>query len=302
MYRHIASSIKEEPSKLFVSQSEKDKWNAKSEVIHEHDTRYYHKRCNEVVLNGSENIGRVTNPPESNYLRFYLVNTSPLGLKESKPISNLFHFGNTGSTTEEYVGIDGNGKVLISILKSKIPTQDVQGFKAWLQNNNLTVVYELLHEEVYECSPIDLQTFDGTTTLSIESGPICPKTSVSVVSDIGATLHVLKEKISNLETQIADNNTSDSVVLLQSSYSADVASLQFNISVCSESRISNDSIIYDNDIYVLIKDVILNGKDLINLEYLETIIDFYTMIGKISFEMSDYLFDLLYADESYIEE
>ena len=43
MYRHIASSIKEDPSKLFVNQSEKDKWNAKSEVIHEHDTRYYNR-------------------------------------------------------------------------------------------------------------------------------------------------------------------------------------------------------------------------------------------------------------------
>ncbi len=322
------SITKEEPEKYIKNQNdvkmlyyknESNKWlkpvlrslpNGTKDTIEKHSNGkyYYHKRCEEMYIDGSREW-KYSGPEYGNdrYSLYALYSSNFNGLGEFKksgscicdklkaggPISRPSYMGE---------GIATGGNLDIKLRNDRFTTISTENFKQWLADNPMTLVYELAKEEVYECSPIDLQTFDGTTTLSIESGHICPKTSVSVVSNIGATLHVLKEKISNLETQIADNNTFDSVVLLQSSYSADVASLQFNISVCGESRISNDFIIYDNDIYVLIKDVILNGKDLINLEYLETIIDFYIMVNKISFEMADELFDLLYADESYIEE
>ncbi|WP_304576592.1 hypothetical protein [Romboutsia ilealis] len=275
---------------------------------------YYHKRCGEILFDGTEDWrASALNDDTWKYLCFYANQLYEINGKPDCVLvcDKFIHYkgvgaNNTGERISYQIINNGSGhagkEFRISIDRSKLSTQDAQGFKSWLQSNNVTVVYELSQEEIYECSPIDLQTFEDTTTMIIESGPICPKTNVSVVSNIGATLHVVKEKISNLETQMSSNNTFDSIVLLQSLYSSDVASLQFNISVCNESRISNDSTIYDNDIYVLIKDILVNGKDLINLEYLETVIDLYTMVNKISYEMADELFDLLYINESSIEE
>ena len=47
------------------------------------------------------------------------------------------------STDVEGVRVDSNGNIQISIAKSKLETDDVAGFKKWLQSNPVTVVYQL---------------------------------------------------------------------------------------------------------------------------------------------------------------
>lgn len=166
---------------------------------------YYHQRSGEVVLNGSENIGGIANPTESNYLRFYLLNTHPIGLKVSETISNLFRSGNTGGTTAEYVGVDGNGRLVISILKSKLSTQDITGFKNWLQANNVTVVYQLAEEKVFECTNIDLITYANETNYMVNGGVIVPKTTLKVHNNISNVVSLLQKKANIIESDIHKN-------------------------------------------------------------------------------------------------
>ena len=73
MYRHTSTSIKETQDKMFVSQSEKDKWNNKAESVHQHDDIYYTKeeilektdksflKCNGNVVNAKSSEGYVEN-------------------------------------------------------------------------------------------------------------------------------------------------------------------------------------------------------------------------------------------------
>ena len=165
---------------------------------------YYHKRSGEVVLNGSQHIGKINNSPESNYLRFYSGDTYPLGITNTLPISNLFEPGNTGGTTSEYVGIDGNGKVVISILQSKLSTLDIAGFKAWLQANPTTVVYQLAEEKVYECTDLDLITYANETNLQVKSGVLNPKVTLKVKKGIGNVVTMLQNKVTMLEQMVYD--------------------------------------------------------------------------------------------------
>ena len=44
----------------------------------------------------------------------------------------------------------------------------------YLGKNNLTVVYQLAQEEVYECTNLDLITYNGETNLIVNSGAIQP--------------------------------------------------------------------------------------------------------------------------------
>ena len=69
-------------------------------------------------------------------------------------------------------------KKYLSISKSK--AQDLDSFKAWLQANPTTVVYQLAKEKVYECTNIDLITYANETNFIVESGAIVPKTMLKV--------------------------------------------------------------------------------------------------------------------------
>ena len=88
----------------------------------------------------------------------------------------------------------------IRINKTKLTTQDVQGFKQWLQANNVTVVYQLAEEKVYECTNIDLITYANETNYIVECGVIAPRTTLKVHNNISNVVNLLQKKVSILET------------------------------------------------------------------------------------------------------
>jgi hypothetical protein len=90
--------------------------------------------------------------------------------------------------------------IRIRIDKSKLSTQDVAGFKNWLQANNVTVVYQLEKEEVYECTNIDLITYEGETNYIVNTGVIVPKSTLKVLQNAANIIRQLQEKVSTLES------------------------------------------------------------------------------------------------------
>lgn len=67
-----------------------------------------------------------------------------------------------------------NGAVYIRINRNKLETPDVDGFGKWLQNNNVTMLYKVNKEEVYECLDISTRAFRNKNMLSIDSRAIDP--------------------------------------------------------------------------------------------------------------------------------
>ena len=88
-------------------------------------------------------------------------------------------------------------KKYLSISKSK--AQDLDSFKAWLQANPTTVVYQLAEEEVYECTNIDLITYQNETNLLVKSGVLNPKVTLKVKKGIGNVVTMLQNKVAMLE-------------------------------------------------------------------------------------------------------
>lgn len=159
---------------------------------------YYHKRSGIVTYNGSENwIIEVRN----NIVRgtvslncFYNI----------APICDKFKGEVFNDSDYEYAGIGGSDNIFLGISKTKLSTQDLQGFKLWLQQNNVNVVYKLKVEQIFECTPIDLISYDSQTNYSIECGPIYPKTTLKVNSYLGNVVSILKDKVSYLENMLVD--------------------------------------------------------------------------------------------------
>lgn len=169
---------------------------------------YYHRRSGNIVLNGSENWVIDTTMPDTHSCFKFDVTDSIIDVKcisdklnsyirnemYNKPIEGVIY------STAFY----GGNKCVVNILRSKLSSNTVQGFKNWLQSNNVNVVYKLAQEQVFECTPIDLISYDTQTNYSIECGPIYPKTTLKVDSYLGNVVSILKDKISYLENYITD--------------------------------------------------------------------------------------------------
>ena len=165
---------------------------------------YYHKRSGEVVLNGSENWTKSSSDYDSELnITFTLkYRTTSSWIDTSLLICSRLHSvgGSNGvwNGIKEGIATDSN-HVLICINKSRLSTQDVEGFKAWLKANPITLVYQLVQEEVYECTNIDLMTYSGETNYIINSGAITPKSLLKVHNNIANVVKILQEKVNLLE-------------------------------------------------------------------------------------------------------
>ena len=133
---------------------------------------YYHQRSGEVVLNGSEDWNNDKNSstisPETyrQSIQFDTIDmpsasfntkTSPNIISDLLPtviFSDVYSYNHIGISISD---TDSIGTHII-INNNFI---DVTELKQWLQANNLTVVYQLAEEKVYECTNIDLITYEG---------------------------------------------------------------------------------------------------------------------------------------------
>lgn len=168
---------------------------------HDDGKYYYHKRSGVMVLNGSEGWYSVSTL--ENVIGFG-VGIDIHGVTDlSKIVSDRFNY--VGDDKLGQIRLGNSGKsIFIYIDKSRLSTQDVAGFKQWLQANNVTVVYQLAQEEVYECTNLDLITYNRETNLIVNSGAIQPKVTLKVLSNVSNVVKLLQEKVSVLENKFIE--------------------------------------------------------------------------------------------------
>nr|MCM0166528.1 hypothetical protein [Paeniclostridium ghonii] len=102
----------------------------------------------------------------------------------------------------------------IRILKSRLETQDIAGFKKWLQTNNVTVIYQLAKEQVYEVNPLDLESFESETMISIDSGVVAPYASWKITSYLPNFVRNLSSQVRQLQDQVYKTNVANFTVAL----------------------------------------------------------------------------------------
>ena len=128
----------------------------------------------------------------------------------SKECANLVtdRFKSTSNRSDlgEHIYHDGwNDTICIKILQSKLETPDASGFKKWLQNNPIELIYELV-TPIYESLEIEptLNTYNDTTHISNNS--IIPCTMKIKNSGYNAII-----KPSTLYTVALDTNKSGTI-------------------------------------------------------------------------------------------
>lgn len=167
---------------------------------------YYHKRSGEVVLNGNES-GWVWHNADGNRATIGMEVKIKDKFVENKSsvidiiCDRLTCISADDSYGKDLVGVASRGNLIrLRLDPSVVGGNDVPSMKSWLQTNPITVVYRLEQEEVYECTNIDLMTYNGETNYIINSGAISPKSLLKVHNNISNVVKILQEKVSLLES------------------------------------------------------------------------------------------------------
>ena len=257
---------------------------------HSDNKWYYHKRSGKVVLNGSEEFYMIDVNDKPNTLLFHTdANFIPSANVIKDSICDKLALNKTisGVDVESHL-VAETSRIYIRLLKSKLSTQDVTGFKQWLQANNVTVVYQLAQEEVYELAPLHLDSYANETLILCNSGAISPKMEFSITSHINELVKAYGERINLLEEKVYKYMVTQNRMQLASTYSAD--SVTFKVDYFS---LCGDEENYDEDLYNLILNNILVGKDNYDYDKMFTIILDYASWNQISWGQFDILVGLM---------
>lgn len=164
------------------------------------------------TFNGSDSENWGVGVSHTNSIVFYKGLSGSRKYTQSTPGSLLcdkfIYNWNVWSSEEEGVRIEEYGALQISILKSKLETQDVAGFKKWLQSNPVTVVYQLATPttEDIDVSSNTLTDFATSCTLTIDN-TIKGNIECNEVVGLIPSVEEDKTRLANVET---DNTTNKS--------------------------------------------------------------------------------------------
>lgn len=165
-------------------------------VSDEISKRIIYQNVDTDILNGSEDWEEYTKNDNTTifYYRDDKFKNSP---GPGNSISNLFKYDHSFNDIEHF-HINQDYGLMVTIFKSKLKTDDVNGFKEWLSQNNIKVYYKLKDTIKYDVDiDINLQSFKDITYISSENA-IKPNISCKVLSNIPSVISELNEENAKL--------------------------------------------------------------------------------------------------------
>lgn len=197
--------------------------NGVKDTIEKRGNKYYKiKRCGEVMFNGTESDIAYTNCGTTGLYCYARIGLPKMKCSRINYYCDNFPIVNASSFDIEGVFGEAEPNVgkyfYIMILKSKLSTQDEEGFKSWLKENPVTVVYELETPIITELPNFNPQTFSDKTTLLLNSGAVQAEANFEVTNSLGSELEVLKGKVSDLDDYESGYEYSNNITYLNGSY------------------------------------------------------------------------------------
>ena len=200
------SLIKTKSDKKQISTTLRSLPNGVRDTIEKRGNKYVKvQRCGEYTFDGTEDWVTAGGSNQISVLAF----RCNLAVDGSKDLSHMYcdKFKSKLNTTDFQLNEEsslitvhnGELKLYIRISTSKLSTQDVAGLKTWLQSNPTTIVYELATPIITEIPNFNPCTFEGDTTLLLNTGVIQGECEFEVTNSMGSEIEVLKDKVSALD-------------------------------------------------------------------------------------------------------
>ena len=262
---------------------------------HTNGKYYYHQRSGEVVLNGSENwLKTSTQPTSGNHSRFIIANF-PKDVVQTRTVVICDKYNNQKLFNESSVGIYVEKNINITV----DGVVEVEEFKNNLKTNPVTVVYQLAEERVYECTNIDLITYNRETNYVVESGAIAPKTTLKVHNNISNVVSLLQKKVSLLESNVKASQEVQDMMILET----DMRMLDIELALMDfmpmTLNLGGSNMLRSATYFNFLKNHIVN--ETYEKEYLENVMNKYLATGRINQDEYNELYKMLYPPVYDIE-
>lgn len=254
---------------------------------------YYHQRSAEVVLNGSENW-----IIDNNNTRFGLYNIESITGNVNVNVEQISDKFSVYDRYGEKIGSFGVGIGFVRI-QNNFGFTTANEFKTWLQTNNVTVVYQLAEEKVYECTNIDLITYANETNYVVESGAIVPRTTLKVHNNISNVVSLLQKKVSLLESNVKASQEVQDMMILETDMrmlDIELALMEF---VPMTLNLGGSNMLRSATYFNFLKNHIIN--ETYEKEYLENVMNKYLATGRINQDEYNELYKMLYPPVYDIE-
>lgn len=180
-----------------------------------------YKNIGKIVINGSEGITKRNDGDGNTTISFNIPISG--NAKIQSITCDRFMYEQNSQSGNEGIGAAQLGDVYIQILRSKLTTVDVSGFKSWLQENPLTIYYIL--EEPYTVqldAQEPLELFPGYNYITCNDS-LMPEIEIDYLTDSEfntqyaskSELDITNEKVSIITesqediTELVNNNAID---------------------------------------------------------------------------------------------
>lgn len=271
----------------------------------------------EYTFTGDENV--MFNDYNGDYILFYFEKKDAKKINFAPTCNNFKGFGGqvVGNEQFEFINQSQNGNIFyINILKSKLTTQNVEGFKAWLKANPTTIIYQLAEpttEIVENCVDIDLKTFNEKTYVSFEnaisgtSSFKAPVNAAATISRLNRENRALEEENKTLRQDFESTTlslTDSDLELVKQNVDIDfrLMEVEFALDIPQSTLSSNINFKKKGEVksmartpYAMMKIVILSG-DYDREDYIHKVGKYYER-GRMTKEEYDELMSLMTADE-----
>ena len=164
----------------------------------------HHKRIGEYIFNGKEDWQLVSTDANTLHLSTNVVENVASNIGVNDFVSNLLCSSATSSEDNPCISIEGS-VVHVRILKSKLSSEDLNGFKSYLSANNLQLLYKLqttVVTELVDSTDINIICFPTITYVSSEN-IVKPLLTFKVPTNTGAVLTSLIEENKYLSKMVS---------------------------------------------------------------------------------------------------
>ena len=264
--------------------------------LHSDGKYYYHIRTGKLIINGTEDIKDFP-VLRDNTISFQLkcpdcANTSDIAILCDKIASSKTYDVNN-LDVEGICLWDRDNYIRWRILKSKLETPNLEGMKKYAQANNLTVIYQLAEEKVFEVNPLFLEAYKGETMIRVDSGVINAPMEFKLTSSLPNLTRNLQLRIDNLEDEIYKSQELQDIMLLENDLR--LMDLEFALLESMPIKLNlRSDVMFAKGVteFEFLKKRIESGSH--TDEYLEKCINKYKKAGRLTDEEYDILYDMIY--------
>lgn len=276
--------------------------------VYENGISYYNKRVNQEVLTSSHGFAtEVLVSPDSSLCRISIrVDKHIYRDYNSDLICDKFSVIRQDKLNQwipNTICPDGwNQHIHFTVPVTELETVDTAGAKKYIDKIKPVVVYPMATPLKFEINPIFPNSFENETMILIKSGPaIASYASWNISSNLPKFMKNIKERVTRIENDFYKYTTTQNRLILNSTYTSDKTTFKVdtNSAIPTENKTLNVQTdtkakeALDYDLFILMRNVILVGKENYIKAEMQEMMDFYQLIGKIDWDMWDQLFELI---------